>query len=164
MSSVSFLRIINDLHVVNEDYFPVKAVYDPSVGSTKYVGFYYGDTDLLEFSLDRETNSIKKLMLVLCNHFKVLDTDFQSATVCESGSISLDLPQHNECDSFRVFVYRNAVDILLSQTTVQRIVKSGQVLFGLSDDNELVSVTVVEMSGTDIAHTIEELNQGVTSD
>ena len=164
MSSVSFLSNIIDLHVVNEDYFPVKAVYDPYVGSNEYVGFYFGDTDLLEFSADRETGSIKKITLVLCNHYEVLDTDFQSATVCESGSISLDLPQHNECDSFIVRVYRNAVDILLSQTTVQRIVKCGQVLFGLSDDNELVSVTFIEMSETDVAHTIEELNQGMTND
>ena len=44
MSSVSFLDSISDLHVVDEDYFPIKAVHDPSVGSTKYVGFYFGDT------------------------------------------------------------------------------------------------------------------------
>ena len=160
MSSITFHSKTIDLNIINEDYFPIKVEHNPSIESTKYVGFYFGDTDLLEFSVDRETNSIRKFILVLCNHYEVLDMEFQSATVYKRGSISLNLPQHNECNFFRTLVYRNAVDILLSNKTVHSAIKCGQVLFGLSEDNELVSVTVVEMSENDIDHTIEELSQG----
>ena len=49
---------------------------------------------------------------------------------------------------------------MLSNELVHRTVKCGQALFGLSDDNDLVNVTVVEMTAGEIAHTVEELNLG----
>ena len=160
MNSVSIISNNLDLHVVNEDYFALKVVNDSSVESTKYVEFCFGDTNLLEFSLDRKSNIIKKFMLVLCDNFKVLDEFLHLDTACETGCISMDLPRHNNCDSFIVSVYKNAVEIVLSNELVHRNVKCGQALFGLSHDNDLVSVTVVEMTAGEIAHTVEELNLG----
>lgn len=164
MNSISVINTNRGPYVVNEDYFAVKVVYDSSVESTKYVGFYYGDTDLLEFSVDRETNTIKKFQLVLCNHFEILDTELHSATVSEIGCISIRLPQHNECEVFNVRIYRNAVEILLSNKNVHKIIKSGQVLYYLSDENDLVNVTIAEMTEYEITHTIEELNMGTAND
>lgn len=163
MNSVSIINTDLDLRVVNEDYFALKVVNDPSVESTKYVEFCFGNTDLLEFSINKESNLIKKFLLVLCNHFEVLDVDFRSDTTCESGCISIDLPQHNDCKTFSVQVYRNAVHIVLSSESVNRTIKCGQVLFGLSCDNDLVSVSVVEMTEHEVAHTIEELNLGTAN-
>ena len=151
-----------DLHVENEDYFALRVVNDPSVEFTKYVEFCFGDTDLLEFSLDRETNIIKKILLVICNHFEVLDEDYHQSTETESGCISINLPQHNECDVFNVRVYRNAVDIIISNLPVHRTVKSGRVLFGLSVDNGLVCITVADMTEKEVSHTIEELKLGIS--
>ena len=164
MNSVSLKNSDLELHVLNEDYFALKVVNDSSVESTKYVEFCFGDTDLLEFSLDRESNIIKKFLLVLCNHFEVLDMDFCSYTDCESGCISIDLPQHNDCNSFSVRVYRNAVDIVLSNESVKRTIKCGQVLFGLSCDSDLVKVTVIEMAADEVEHTVEELKLGIAND
>ena len=164
MNSVSLVNKNLDLHIVNEDYFALKVVNDPSIESTKYVEFCFGDTDLLEFSLDRTNNTIKKFLLVLCNHFEVLDMDFCSYTDCESGCISIDLPQHNDCNSFSVRVYRNAVDIVLSNESVKRTIKCGQVLFGLSCDSDLVKVTVIEMAADEVEHTVEELKLGIAND
>ncbi len=161
MNSISITKNNLDFFVENEDYFALKVVNDPSVESTKYVEFCFGDTDLLEFSLDRETNIIKKILLVLCNHFEVFDELLHTATDSERGCVSIDLPQQNECDDFNVRVYRNAVVILISSHTVQRTIKSGQVLFGLSVDNDLVSVTVTDMTEQEVSHTIEELKLGV---
>ena len=163
MNSISLKKSDLVLHVVNEDYFALKVVNDSSVESTKYVEFCFGDTDLLEFSLDRESNIIKKFLLVLCNHFEVLDIDFRLDTACESGSISINLPQHNDCNTFSVKVYRDAVDIVFSSESVDRTIKCGQVMFGLSCENDLVSVTVVEMTADEVAHTIEELNLGIAN-
>ena len=157
MNSVSLVNKNLDLHIVNEDYFALKVVNDPSIESTKYVEFCFGDTDLLEFSLDRTNNTIKKFLLVLCNHFEVLDEEYRLDAACETGCILLDLPQHNDCDSF------SAVNIVLSNESVKRTIKCGQVLFGLSCDSDLVSVTVVEMTADEVAHTIEELNLGIAN-
>ena len=164
MNSISYTNTNLIPHIVIEDYFALKVVYDSSVESTKYVGFYFGDTDLLEFSIDREFNTIKRFQLVLCNHFEIMGMELQSTNISEDGCISIGLPQHNECDSFNVRVYRNAVEILLSNKAVHRIIKSGQVLFCLSSDNELVNVTISEMTEYEIKHTIEELNMGYANE
>ena len=163
MNSISIINKNLELNVVNEDYFAIKVVNDASVESTKYVEFCFGDTDLLEFSLDRETNIIKKFLLVICNHFEVFDVDYHSDTAYASGCISMNLPQHNDCNSFNVRVYRNAVDIVISNESVKKTVKCGQVLFGLSFDNDLVKISIVEMTMDDLAHTIEELNFGISN-
>ena len=90
--------------------------------------------------------------------------DFCSYTDCESGCISIDLPQHNDCNSFSVRVYRNAVDIVLSNESVKRTIKCGQVLFRLSCDSDLVKVTVIEMAADEVEHTVEELKLGIAND
>ena len=164
MNSISLINTNRDPHVVNEDYFAVKVVYDSSVESTKYVGFYFGDTDLLEFSVDRETNTIKKFQLVLCNHFEMLDAELHSEDVSETGCVSIGLPQHNECDIFNVRVYRNAVEIILSNKNVEKTIKSGQVLYCLSNAGDLVNVIIEEMTECEIKHTIEELKMGGAND
>ncbi len=161
MNSVSVINKNLDMHVENEDFFALKVVSDPSVESAKYVEFCFGDTDLLEFSLDRETGIVKKILLVLCSHFEILDEILHPASVSEIGCISIDLPERNECGAFNVRVYRDAVGIIISSLPVQRMVSSGRVFFGLSADNDLVSVTVAGMTEKEVSHTAEELKLGI---
>ena len=162
MNSISFSNEALDSRVINEVYFPLKVVYDPSLGSD-YIGFYYGQTDLLEFSVSSYSHKLKGILLVTCNRYEVLDTDLPASAVSETGSLYIDLPQHNDCDTFLVRVHRNAVSILLSNKPVQRVIKCGQVLFGLSGENDLATVTVSEMTEQEIAHTTEELHLESTS-
>ena len=164
MNSISYINSEISSHIVNEDYFAIKVVYDSSIELTKYIGFYYGDTDFLEFAIDRNSHIIKKFQLVVCNHFEIIDDDLSTAPIYESGCISINLPQHNDCNAFIVYVYRNAVDILLSRSPVNRIIRCGQVLFGLTNNYELVNITVLEMSASEISHTKEELNFGISND
>ena len=133
-------------------------MYDSSIENTKYVGFYFDDTDLLEFSVDKNTNIIKKFQLVVCNHFKLFDEDLLPASSFEEGCIAFNLPPHNDCDVFKAHIYNNAVKIILSSKPVCKIIKCGQVLFGLSKEDNLVDVSVAEMSAQNISHTIKELS------
>lgn len=161
MNSIIIQKNFLDSQIVNEDYFAVKVVYDPSVESTKYVGFYFGDTDLLEFAIDRENNIVKRFQLVLCNHFEILDSEFLSTKIVEEGGISIDLPQHNECNDFNVRVYKNAVNIKFSCEPVQKTIKWGKVLYGITGKNDLAVISVIEMSEKEIVHAVEELKLGV---
>lgn len=52
-------------HIEDEEYFPIRVAYDPSIESIRLVGFYYEDTDLLEFTVDRETGAVKKMQIVV---------------------------------------------------------------------------------------------------
>ena len=147
-------------HIENEDYFPLRVVYDPSIESIRFIGFYYNDTDLLEFTVDRETGTVKEMQIVVCSHFQFVDDEFLTEDASESV-IHLDYAQHNDCDVFNLTVFRNAVQIIVSTQTTSIFTRCGQVTYGISSSGELVSVIVANMSVEDIAHTKTELSIGI---
>lgn len=146
-----------DSHIINEDYFPLRVVYDSTPENTRLIGFYFGDTDLLEFSVDGNTGVIKKLQLVICNHFKIFGYDYPEELIAASGSIVFDYPQHNDCEFFSVKVFNNAVDIKLTEKEPSFFYFCGQVVFGVSDEDELSEIIVSEMNEMEIKHTKNEL-------
>ena len=147
-------------HIENEDYFPLRVVYDPSIESIRFVGFYYGNTDLLEFTVDRETGLIKEMQIVVCSHFQFVDDEFLTDDASESV-IHFNYAQHNDCNVFNLTVFRNAIQIIVSNQTASVFSRCGQVTYGISSSGELVSVIVSNMSVEDIAHTKAELSIGI---
>ncbi|MBQ3952548.1 MAG: hypothetical protein II803_00970 [Firmicutes bacterium] len=147
-------------HIENEDYFPLRVVYDPSIESIRFIGFYYKDTDLLEFTVDRETGAVKEMQIVVCSHFQFVDNEFLTEDASEAV-IHLNYAQHNDCDVFNLTVFRNAVQIIVSSQTASMFSKCGQVTYGMSAAGDLVSVLVTNMSAEDIAHTQSELSIGI---
>ena len=147
-------------HIENEEYIPLRVVYDSSIDSIRFVGFYYKDTDLLEFTVERETGLVRKMQIVVCSHFQFLDADY-IAEDAETAKVYLNYPQHNDCSNFRLTVFKNAVQILVSNKTASAFSKYGQVTFGVSSSGELISVLISNLSDEDIAHTKAELLIGI---
>ena len=147
-------------HLENEMYFPLRVIYDSSIESIRFVGFYYEESDLLEFTVDKETGLIREMQIVMCSHFQFIDDDYQPAEA-NTSLISLDYAQHNDCNTFDFTVFNNAFYIIISNETATAFYKYGQVTYGISDSGELVSILVDDLSSVDIAHTREELLLGV---
>ena len=147
-------------HIEDEEYFPLRVVYDPSIESIRFVGFYYKDTDLLEFTVDRETGTVKEMQIVVCSHFQIVDDEFPTEDARESV-IHFNYPQHNDCEVFNLTVFRNAVQVTVSDQAASVFSKCGQVTYGISATGNLVSVLVTNMSTEDIAHTKAELSIGI---
>ena len=147
-------------HIENEEYFPLRVIYDPSIESIRFAGFYYKDTDLLEFTVDRETGAVKEMQIVVCSHFQFADDEYLPKDANES-IIFLNYAQHNDCSIFNLTVFRNAVQVTVSDKTASVFSRCGQVIYGMSASGELVSVLVANMSAEDIAHTKAELSIGI---
>lgn len=147
-------------HIEDEVYFPLRVVYDPSIESIRFVGFYYGNTDLLEFTVDRETGLIKKMQIVVCNHFQFVDDEYFPEEA-DDAVLYLKYAQHIDCNTFRLTVFKNAVQVIVSDETASVFSRCGQVTYGISSSGELVSVIVANMSVEDIAHTKAELSIGI---
>ena len=90
-----------------------------------------------------------------------MDSEFLSTKIVEEGGISIDLPQHNECNDFNICVYKNAVNIRFSCEPVQKTIKCDKALYGITGKNDLAEISVIEMSENEIVHAIEELKPGV---
>ena len=144
-------------HIEDVEYFPLRVVYDPSIESIRFVGFYYKDTDLLEFTVDRKTGSVRKLQIVVCSHFQFADGEYLPEDANES-IINLNYAQHNDCSIFKLTVVRNAVRVTVSDKTASFFSRCGQITYGMSASGELISVLVANMSAENIAHTKDELS------
>lgn len=147
-------------HIENEDYFSLRVIYNPSIDSIRFVGFYYGDTDLLEFTVDRMTGLIREMQIVVCSHFQIVDEEYFPEET-DDAILYFKYPQHTDCSAFQLTVFKNAVRVIISDEAASVFSRCGQVIYGMSSSGELVSVLVTNMSAEDIAHTQSELSIGI---
>ena len=141
-----------------EEYFPLRVVYDKTSGNTDFVGFYFEDSGLLEFDVNRENNHIKQMQLVNCEEYGFVDADALIPDDIEEGTLCIPLPSHNDCDIFYVTIFRDSVEISISNEMAERYYKSGQVIFGISSKGNLVSVLVTNMTDSEVEHVKNELD------
>lgn len=144
--------------IKNEDYFPLCVVFDDTTENKCFLGLYFLDSDLLEFVTDPYGN-IKKMQLVICRHYNISKAEYQMNFCKKVGTVSLALDKHTDCDFFDVTVWSNAVTIKLSSNKVHKYYKSGNIVFGLDEENKIIFIAVVEMTSENIEHTICELEE-----
>lgn len=147
-------------YIENEEYFPLRVVYDQSIESIRFIGFYFDNNDLLEFTVDRETGLIRKMQIVVCSHFKFVDEEYLLEEAADAV-LFLNYAQHTDCNTFRLTVFKNAVQVIISDKDASAFFRCGQVIYGISSSGELISVLITNMSSEDIAHTQSELLLGI---
>lgn len=141
----------------NEEYFPLSLHFDTCIENYNYIGFYYENRDLLEILLDNEHNTLKSIMVISCQKFKVIDQVYQEPTQYSSETTIVYCNDHNNCDTLCMTIYRNAATITLSHKTPTHIVKYGSLIFSVTEDHQLAEITVLNMTNQNIEHTIFEL-------
>lgn len=157
MNSITLTENIQVSNIECKEYFPLRVIFDSSVGGNRFVGFYGGDSNLLEFTVNSNTNAILKLQVVTCNNFEFLETNLLLPHPEKSGCVHLKNPQRNNCDTFSLTVYADGISIKISSASAGKYYAMGQVIFGVSDDNELVSLAITKLSADAISHTKSEL-------
>ncbi len=100
------------------------------------------------------------MQIVVCNHFQFVD-DECFPEEADDAMLYLKYAQHTDCSTFQLTVFKNAVQIIVSNQTASKFSKCGQVIYGMSDTGDLVSVLITNMSAEDIAHTQLELSIGI---
>lgn len=143
-------------HIECVKYVPLTVVYDSNTDVSRHIMFTHEDTDCLEFVLDWETGRIKKIILVICNH-ATYSTEQMAVPMAAEGALSVDLPKVTTCDKFKVVVFRDGIDIGLYPAPVARRIRCGNVIFGLSEEGCLSSLSVIDMKPKELRHMILEL-------
>jgi hypothetical protein len=142
-----------------EEYFPLRIVFDPAIGHNRFVGFYYGDKSLLEFTVDRQSGIVRQFQIVICENYQIKDSKRDIPVASETGVIALNYPAHFDCDTFILSAYRNCVEIALSSEAANEHYAVGQVLFGINRTHELVSIIVTGVTEEEMSHLENELLQ-----
>ena len=121
-----------------------------------FLEFNFKDTDMFELSVHPKTHALKRFTLTLCNHYKIMETALD-CPICEDGSLFIEGPDSTECNTFLLQVYNNGVRVKLSDSPVNMNIKSGNLIFSLSGDKELISVIISDLTENELSHIRKEL-------
>lgn len=149
-------QIING-SVLLEEYIPLKFISNENNNSLDYVRYSKGDKSLLEFAFDTNTKQVYRILLVICENFSIKECCFSLPDIFESGSLLFDHSIDKECSIFHCEVFKDAITLKLRETKVNKSIISGNILWEIDDKNELISVTLFNLSNEEIEHTITEL-------
>lgn len=141
---------------IAEDYFPAIVEFSLEELNNHFLEFNFKDTDMFELSVHPKTHAIKRFTLTLCNHYEMMETALDYPT-CEEGSLFIEGPDSTECNTFLLQVYNNGMQIKLSDSPVNKNIKSGHLIFSLSENDELVSVIISDLSEVELSHIKREL-------
>ncbi|MDO4392942.1 MAG: hypothetical protein Q4C80_00830 [Bacillota bacterium] len=142
--------------IIQEEYFPVIIEFSSEELNNKFLEFNYTDTDMFEVSVNPETYEIKRFSLTLCNHYSFVDAIMVLPTY-EEGILHITGPTTTECSLFNANVYKDGLEIRISSELASRYLKSGQLIFALTENNKLTSVFITELTPNNIDHVKTEL-------
>lgn len=143
-----------------KEYFPLYLWFDKSVENSEHIGLYYEDTDLLEFSVDSNTKMVRKMVLTLNKHYKIMQSETVFPSDCVNGTIALLMDQHMNCPVFFTTVYQNGIVISLSENIVDRSYRMDKIIVSTDEDDNIVKIFVTDLTPDEINHTIRELHFG----
>ena len=76
----------------------------------------------------------------------------------EEGLLVVDMPKHVDCTDLRVIVFDDGLTIRVVDKLPISYVRMGDVLFGVSADNDLTSILLTGMSPEEVSHARAELS------
>ena len=142
---------------VCEDYIAAKVVLGENPEDCRHVVFEYSDTDALEFGLDHESGQIKKIVLVLCNHFCISQKPV-NAPSAPNGKLFLEVPRVNSCDHFETVIHPDGAHIILSTNNAKTLVACGNVVVGSDDCKNITELYVKDLNEEEVEHIKRELD------
>ena len=143
-----------------KEYFPLYLWFDKSVENSEHIGLYYEDTDLLEFSVDCNTKIVRKMILTLSKHYRIMQSETVFPSDCLNGTIALLMDQRMNCTVFFTTVYQNGIVISLSENIVDRSYRMDKIIVSTDEDDNIVKIFVTDLTPDEINHTIRELHFG----
>lgn len=111
---------------------------------------------MFEFSVDSKSKELKRFSLTLCNHYSIESGNIEEPEFFDGAMVIIG-PDKTECDTFQVKVYDNGVLIAVSPSPATKHLKCGQLIFGLTNSDELVSLYIIGLSTSEINHIKNEL-------
>lgn len=146
--------------IENEEYFPLKLVFEQERRSLSYFVLCHGSYDLLELACEEATGILRRVTLVICSQYSVSDRCLPQIRCASDGRIRIDGSLKEEVPTFSVTLFSDGIEILLSSERPSFYVRTGQLVLGLDELHSLLMLQVSGMSDADLLHTKDELRLG----
>ena len=145
-------------NVYISDYIPLQVQSDEEFLATDYWYFKQGDHSLLELAFNQEDNSIRRITLLLCKEFEKIDNKYLAPINPEPGDILVNASGECETEMFRTIIYNDAVKIQLSNNNSHTCIASGNKVWELAENGDLISLCIIDSTGALSKHCFAELD------
>lgn len=144
--------------IVLTEYIPLQLRAEKACDTIDYCSFRKDDTSLLELVFDQTDHIIYRVTLVICADYRQATEEYQLPAAYVEGDLLVDAPAEIDVSSFSCEIYQNAVKIIVSDMPVSKTVLSGNIVWELSEQGNLVSVCLVDPTGKASEHCSKELS------
>ena len=141
---------------VREDYFPVRVDFGEQADYGRHAELVRSDTDLAEVVTDPSTGALRRILIVLCTHYRY-EEGCVPVPACDEGGLLLEMPRVTECDAFEMVVYEAGLHLALSDRKAGRHIRCGQVVLGFDAESRIAEVRVDGLGPEDVRHVRREL-------
>lgn len=139
-----------------DDYFAAIAVLGKELDYVRFVGLYQGD-DLIELQLDPDSMTVSQITLTSCRHFDVFSGPMP-VPAAEEGVLAVAMPKRAKYSDLWMTVYDDGLLIRVVDKLSARYVRAGDVVFGVSCDEDLTSILLTNMTSEEVSHARAELS------
>lgn len=144
--------------ITNDPYLILEVRFGEEADAYRHMGFYYGDTNLLEIGTEFETKRIGKMVLVNCEeHIK--RPDKIELPICPEGTLYYEMPREVRCETFEVEVFCDGIKAILSSSETIEHFKCGDVIFGFGKTDEITEILIANLTPDEIGRVNEMLEE-----
>ena len=144
--------------IVLTEYIPVQVRAETACNTIDYCSFRKNDTSLLELAFNQADHIIYRVTLVICADYRQVAEEYPLPTEYTKGDLLVDVPSENATSIFSCIIYQNAVKIIVSDLPISKTILSGDIVWELSEQGDLVSVCLVDPTGKASKHCSLELS------
>ena len=144
--------------IVLTEYIPVQVRAEKACNTIDYCSFRKNDTSLLELAFNQADHIIYRVTLVICADYRQVAEEYLLPTEYTKGELLADAPAEIDTSTFSCVIYQNAVKIIVSDLPVSKTILSGNIVWELSEQDNLVSVCLVDPTGKASEHCSLELS------
>ncbi len=144
--------------IVLTEYIPVQVRAKKACATIDYCSFRKDDTSLLELAFDQTDRMIYRITLLICADYRQAAEEYRLPAECANGDLLVDAPAEIDTSAFSCVIYQNAVKIIVSDLPVSKTILSGNIVWELSEQGNLVSVCLVDPTGKASEHCSLELS------
>ena len=144
--------------IVLTEYIPVQVRAETACNTIDYYSFRKDDTSLLELAFDQMDHIISRITLVICADYRQAAEEYPLPAEYTKGELLADAPAEIDTSTFSCVIYQNAVKIIVSDLPVSKTVLSGNIVWELFEQGNLVSMCLVDPTGKASEHCSLELS------
>jgi copper chaperone CopZ len=117
-----------------------------------------GTRSLLELTFEKGSSIVHRITFLGCDEYRFVAEKLNKPCQCTEGDVLIDSPDVVETAFFRCMIYKNAVKIVFSDRSCSKVVRSGDILWEVSEHGDLISLCVFDDTGRVSQHCLDELN------